>query len=547
MHTDAETPDVIGPDAPMPATVAPQRSARLVERARTLSASHAAGALIAVGIAVRLIRFLHYRSLWLDEATLALNVMSRSYSQLMRSLDFAQGAPAGFLVLEKLSISTFGDSERAFRLVPFLAGIASLFVFWSVAKRFLDPYTAVLALAFFSFMECFVYYGAETRPYELDVLAALVLLLLFDRVLEQRTRGRFAAFAAAGIVAPWFSFGSLFVLAGTGAALFVFAIVRHDRRTALLTACAAAAWVVSFAIEYQQLVQHLSHLAGVVAGANSQTSSLVKDLYILFSEPGALPRTLIALMNLLVAIGAVALARRSWPRLVALVTILLAVLAVGATHKYPATGRWILYLVPLAVILLAEGIVTLVRSTRMPARVVVLVGAGVLLAAVAAQTARNAVRLPAEFPGTPAVSEPAKVLINDVAGSWRPGDVLYLSRTSEFAFRYYLTCKNCNPRAGQERGLWPFTPTAGPSQNSPALVPEKPSLVLGTSGPNLTLIQRDVANLRGRRRVWFLLTDRDGVDPATLQLLLQHYGRKLEAINIGASTALLYDLHKTRS
>ena len=180
-----ETPDVI-PGAPAASTAAPRRSAPLLERATTLSISHAAGALIAVGIVLRLVRFLHYRSLWLDEATLALNIMSRSYSQLVRSLDFAQGAPAGFLALEKLSISMFGDSERAFRLVPLLAGIASLFVFWRVAQRFLDPYAALLALAFFSFMECFVYYGAETRPYELDVLATLVLLLLFDRVLESR-------------------------------------------------------------------------------------------------------------------------------------------------------------------------------------------------------------------------------------------------------------------------------------------------------------------------------------------------------------------------
>jgi 4-amino-4-deoxy-L-arabinose transferase-like glycosyltransferase len=538
MHADS--PDVM--HGTPPSTVAPRRSARLLERVRTLSVSHAAGALIAIGIVLRLVRFLHYRSLWLDEATLALNVMSRPYSRLVTSLDFAQGAPAGFLALEKLSISLFGDSERAFRLVPFLAGIASLYVFWRVALRFLDRYAALLALAFFSFMECFVYYGAETRPYELDVLATLVLLLLFDRVLEKRTLGRFAAFAAAGIVAPWFSFGSLFVLAGTGATLFVFAIVRHDRRMALLTAGAAAAWVVSFAIEYHQLVQHLSHLAGVVAGVNSETSSLVKGLYILFSEPGALPRTLIALLNLLVVIGAVALARKSWPSLMALLTTLLAAFVVGAMHKYPASGRWILYLVPLAVLLLAEGIVTLVRSTKAPTRLVVLVGAGVLLAVVAAQTARNAVRLPTEFPGTPAVSEPAKQLINGIGTAWRPGDVLYVSRSSEFAFRYYLTCKDCNPRAAHERALWPFTPKAGPNQDSAAFTPGKPSLVLGTSGVDLNLIQHDFAKLHGRRRVWFLFTDEDGVDLSTVELLLQHYGRELRAIHAGASEALLFDL-----
>ena len=528
---------------------APARRIRLDDReelrrlgAAVLASSWTVGALIAVGFVLRLVRFLHYRSLWLDEATLALNVMSRSYTHLVTSLDFAQGAPAGFLVLEKLSISLFGDSERAFRLVPFLAGIAALFVFWRVALRFLGRHTALLALAFFSCMECFVYYGSETRPYELDVLAALVLLLLFDRALETRSAGRFAAFAAAGIVAPWFSFGSLFVLAGTGAAAILVGLVRRDRRMVLLTAGAAVSWIVSFAIEYHELVRHLGQLAGVVAGVNSETSSLVKDLYILFSEPGALPRTLVALLNLLVVIGAVALARRSWPRLLALLANLLAALAVGATHRYPVTGRWILYLVPLAVILLAEGIVALVRSTRMPVRVVVLVGAGLLLAAVAAQTARNAVRLPTQFPGTPAVSEPAKELINGIERAWRPGDVLYVSRMSEFAFRYYVTCKDCNPRATEERALWPFTPTAGPSQDSAAFVPDKSFLVLGTSGLDLNVMQRDFGRLPRKPRVWFLFTDQ--VDLPTVELLLQRDGREVRAIRAGDSEALLFDLRR---
>ena len=145
------------------------------------------------------------------------------------------------------------------------------------------------------------------------------------------------------------------------------------------------------------------------------------------------------------------------------------------------------------------------------------------------------------------MSEPAKELIDDVAGSWRPGDVLYVSRTSEFAFRYYLTCKNCNPRAAHERALWPFTPTAGPSQDSRALVPQEPSLVLGTSGLDLTLIQRDFSRMRGKRRVWLLFTDPDGVDLPTLELLLQHYGHELRAISAGKSEALLFDLRRSKS
>src|SRR5581483_2761601 len=55
--------------------------------------------LILVGICLRVGRYLRYRSLWIDEASIALNVMSRSYRHLVGTLDFDQGAPVGWLVL----------------------------------------------------------------------------------------------------------------------------------------------------------------------------------------------------------------------------------------------------------------------------------------------------------------------------------------------------------------------------------------------------------------------------------------------------------------
>ena len=49
----------------------------------------------ALGAALRLTAFFHDRSLWLDEAMLARNVISRSYSELARPLAYHQGARLG--------------------------------------------------------------------------------------------------------------------------------------------------------------------------------------------------------------------------------------------------------------------------------------------------------------------------------------------------------------------------------------------------------------------------------------------------------------------
>jgi hypothetical protein len=520
----------------------PGRLAQTRERAESHAVTLTAAFLICLGVGLRLDRFLHYRSLWLDEATLALNLMSRSYGQLFHALAFDQGAPAGFLVLEKLAISLFGDGERAFRLFPFLAGAASVVVFWRVALRFLDRRAALLALAFFAVMEPFVYYSAETRPYSFDVLAALVLVWLFDRAVSSEALWPSVAFAAAGIVAPWFSFGSLFVLAGTGVAALVVAAVRRRRRPALLVGGAIAAWLVSFALEYLVLIRHLHHLASNISGINAQSSSVVKNLYVLFNEPGASPRTLDGIMVFLTAVGALALARSAWPRLLALAGTLAAAMLVGLAHRYPVDGRWVLYLLALAVLVLGAGCVALVRATAMPVRLVVVLAIAALLGALGWQSARNAVHLPSAFAGTPATLQPTRFLLGRVADAWRPGDVLYVSVKSQYAFRYYLTCHDCNSRRAQEARLWPFGLTTGPSQTSPAIVPRRPSLVLGSSGDDLDAVLRDFQRLRGHARVWFLFTHTAPLDEGTLELWLDHEGRQLQAIRAGAASALLYDL-----
>ena len=95
--------------------------------------------LLVIGAVLRAAPFLLDRSLWLDEAKLALNVLERSPAQLFGPLDYGQAAPVGFLLLEKQAVAAFGEGERALRLVPLLAGVASLWLFFVVARRWLSP------------------------------------------------------------------------------------------------------------------------------------------------------------------------------------------------------------------------------------------------------------------------------------------------------------------------------------------------------------------------------------------------------------------------
>ncbi|HEX5807263.1 MAG TPA: hypothetical protein VFY25_01250 [Anaerolineales bacterium] len=76
--------------------------------------------LLLLGAVLRLRQYLTGRSLWADEAMLALNIVSRGFGGMFQPLDYDQGAPIGFLLVEKLFTSVFGRHELALRLFPVL-------------------------------------------------------------------------------------------------------------------------------------------------------------------------------------------------------------------------------------------------------------------------------------------------------------------------------------------------------------------------------------------------------------------------------------------
>ena len=67
--------------------------------------------LIVLGTLLRLRQYFSGRSLWADEASLAYNLVHRDFLGLMRPLNYDQGAPVGFLFIEKLLITVLGNID----------------------------------------------------------------------------------------------------------------------------------------------------------------------------------------------------------------------------------------------------------------------------------------------------------------------------------------------------------------------------------------------------------------------------------------------------
>src|SRR5215211_3311084 len=126
---------------------------------------YAAWFFMALGTALRVLEYVANRSLSIDESYLALNLIEKSPSELYRGLDFNQAAPIGFLEAEKLTIAIFGRDEYALRLLPLLASILAMLVFYRVAQKLLPPLAATTAVAAFALLDPLVYYSATAKQY----------------------------------------------------------------------------------------------------------------------------------------------------------------------------------------------------------------------------------------------------------------------------------------------------------------------------------------------------------------------------------------------
>ena len=207
-------------------------------------------AILALGVVLRCIGYVRRSVLWTDESAMAHNVMERSLSALLTvPLDYGQTAPKGFLLLEWLFTRVFGTSDLAFRFVPFVSGIVSLFLFAAIARRLLTPSGALAAVLFFAVGYWFLVYSAETHPYGLSLALSLAALLVCIDLRRLAYPGR-RVWAAGifGAVAVWFSNGVLVALFGLAAALGVIAWRERGWRAALRELWPVAAmWSVSAA------------------------------------------------------------------------------------------------------------------------------------------------------------------------------------------------------------------------------------------------------------------------------------------------------------
>ncbi|MCC6981553.1 MAG: glycosyltransferase family 39 protein [Candidatus Melainabacteria bacterium] len=324
-----------------------------------------------IGIGLRIAIYLENRPFWTDEAQLALNLTDRTFAGLIGRLDYCQAAPVGFLLMEKAMLTAFGDSEYVLRFIPLLAGVLSQVFFLQLAKKLLQPGAVPIAVALFALSEALLRYSSELKPYSLDVLVSILLMLSGFMILDpsSRRKGLVLLFVGA-IVSPWVSYASLLtMIAVLGAALLKYRRERGRQTLACLLMCGFI-WVLSSVLMYILSLQPLMNSTCKDAlmdfrAAIPHNATAVVWIYRKFQElllyPFGLSVTGGGIGVLCAVAGGVSFASQRRMHFFVL-TVPFALSMVGSwLCIYPLFGRFLLFAVPAFQLLVAEGALSLCR------------------------------------------------------------------------------------------------------------------------------------------------------------------------------------------
>ncbi len=399
---------------------------------------------VVAGVGFRLRMLLMGRSLWLDPAMLALNVVDKSFLGLLGRLDLNQSAPFGFLLISKFCGRMFDYNELSLMLFPFLCGVAALLLFCTLARESLQPVPASIACILLAVCSTAVYYSGEFKQYSGDLFAAVLVLFLSHRLLRSDFEVRWiAAFIAGGVFAFCLSHPAPIMLGGCGIALIVGARKRGDSRTFQLVgalAVLASVYLVLYLVQIRPSIPDslVQYHATSFALMSDQPESAGRWWLPVIGGYGSFPLgfghwawlSLVAIAAGLVSVVASSRNRSSGYLLVFPWLILV---AASAVHLYPiATGRsdvhsrFMLFTVPLAVMLIARGVEWLSNSTPRP--VAFALAAGLVLAM---PPIVRMVRWP-DF-----IRQEMRPLVADLIERLQPGDAVYVYHAAVPAFRFY--------------------------------------------------------------------------------------------------------------
>jgi mannosyltransferase len=256
-------------------------------------------ALTLVGAALRF-PTLDRQSYWLDELVSA-SLLDRGLGDVLGQVPRTEATPFVYYVVAWAWSSVFGTGEVGLRSLSALAGTATIPVAYGAGAVLVSRRAGVVAAALVATNPFLVWYSQEARSYALLALLAAGSVLAFGLALRRGTRWliAWAALSALAVATHYFA---VFVVAAE--ALWLLLRLR-PRRSVVLASIVPAATLLA----HVPLVLAQRDNAEAVTGSSlvARTAGIPKDLAVGYSFPAEALGT--ALAAVLLAVGVVLLIR----------------------------------------------------------------------------------------------------------------------------------------------------------------------------------------------------------------------------------------------
>ena len=492
--------------------------------------------IIGFGILVRLVQYLSNRSLWADEAVLALNIVNRSYLELGQRLDYDQAAPLGFLWLEKFAVQLLGNNEYALRFFPLLMGIVSIFLFAKLAQICLEVkikepirknVVQSIALVLFVSLPDLLNYSSEVKQYSTDVAVTLLLCILLLPVREQKfTWLRTIITALVVAISVWLSHPAILVLGGLLFTDSVALLISKNKNNWDKKLIIYLTGLLSFGFFYWFFVRALT--------SNETLNTSWKDAFPdspfdliwfldafgkFFYKPLGFESLLDGLAIFAFALGCLAYFFRDKIILLGLLSPLFVTFLAAGLKIYPFRSRLVLFLTPLFIILIAEGAGYLLNFKQKNPILIFGVVLTVLLIIFPLSEAKS-------YLVQPRKKEEIKPVISYIKEHQQPEDILYIYQRGIYQFQYYAE------KYGYRDGDYIIGVDDLDEYDGKKL-----------SEQEWQRYKLDLDKLRGNKRVWLLFSHANvGAENRAIKEYLDRIGQQVDTFATHGSFVYLYNL-----
>jgi hypothetical protein len=401
-----------------------------------------------LGIALRMRQYLFNRSLWVDEASLAINVIQRdTYQLLTEPLAFKQSATPGFLIFARAMVGSVGPYDWAIRFVPLVAGILSVLLVFILAQRELRSLAAKSTfVGLVALSPILIFYSSEFKQYSSDAFFTLCILVA---VSYRSSRWGTCLLAGTGSIALFCSLPAFFVAVAAGVLVLYEGARSSCWRQFIIVGLACSigallhglyvwqagvdraymvAWwraAKGFAPFPPILVQELLWYPRALVNLIYQTFKVARPAYPgfpLHAEPWLWFLTLILIFSGITGV----LSRRAICA-VAIGAITLTLIA-SVLEVYPFSSRLLIFLTPLVLLLIAAGVDELHRLNLVGS-----VAAGALALLLVAMVVPKAVQIARQ----PVSVSDMRGALKKIRGSLRNGDAIAIAGGNGTTYQFY--------------------------------------------------------------------------------------------------------------